>query len=658
MVENGYEYNIQDTLTPEFDHFGIKADCNKSECNVGCLNIRKELLKEHKRVIQWRILNEATVILNSRLHSESLPLKFIKCAKKLVSAREAMLALKEEKGAGLRIVKHYTYYDHYNQFEELSQRAKPQEKLIEDQVYEPRGVIKIILEKGEIINRNSTQFRDDDLFGFSAIKKNLLGVPLIAQNKIIGALLAANKSGEESFTEDDRELLIILGTQLGIALENSWLYEKVDEKLQLKVEELEQVNEKLLKQQKTLEKSSEIHKKLTELVLGGRGIEAICSTLAAFIGCPVQIEDKDFNIKAKTVQNETDTKSFLCGKDLILDNSYSRQRKDLFQDRKPVEIVLGTERTQYLVPIVAGEQILGLLIAVSDQGNFKQVDRAAMEQGATITALEMLKERAAVEQTKRLKENFVEHVLEGNFESNDWVQHRALQLGFDLEKSYQIIALEIEPDVKCRCRPELYQEIREFCVNSFPNVVVVTKSSYITLMFVYDPEKQPDGVRLLVDLLKERLPGVVKGGNWWIALGTHCDRLEKCVLSYRNAITTLGIMKSLKLKNRVICYDNLGIFSLIEINSRGFAKFIKKSLGPLVEYDQKHGTQLVETLNLYYKYNGNVLKAARKGYLNPSTMKYRLRRIKEITGLDYKDAEVSLQLQLAIRLLNYDCPEV
>jgi purine catabolism regulator len=461
-----------------------------------------------------------------------------------------------------------------------------------------------------------------------------------------------------SFNEDDRELLIILGTQLGIALENSRLYEKIDEKLQLKVEELERLNEKLLKQQKMLEKSSEIHKKLTELVLRGRGIEAICSTLAAFIDCPVQIEDKDFNIKSTTMQNETDMKSFLCGKDLILDGSYSRQAKDLFQDRKPVEIVLRPERIQYLVPIVAGEQILGLLTAVSHQGNLRQVDRAALEQGATITALEMLKERAAVEQTKRLKENFVEHVLEGNFESDDWVQHRALQLGFDLEKCYQIIALEIEPDAKCRCKPELYQEIREFCMNSFPDVVVVTKSSYITMMFVYDPEKQPDGARPLVVLLKERLPGVVKGGNWWIALGTHCDSLEKCVLSYRNAITTLGIMKSLKLKNRVICYDNLGIFSLIEINSRCFARFIKKALGPLVEYDQKHRTQLVETLNLYYKYNGNVLMASRKGYLNPSTMKYRLRRIKEITGLDYKDADVSLQLQLAIRLLNYDCPEV
>lgn len=656
MVENGRTYNFQDTSITESGCFSSKANCENAECSGGCLNIKQELLKARKRVIQWRILNEATVILNSRLHSESLPLKFIKCAKKLVYAREAMLALREEKGIGLKIVKHYTYYDHYNQFDE-SEKAKPQEKLIEERVPEPQGAIKIILEKGKIIDRNSARFCADDLFGFTAIKKNLLGVPLFAHSKIIGALLAANKSEEESFTEDDRELLIILGSQLGIALENSRLYEKVDEKLQLKVDELQRLNEKLLKQQKILEKSSEIHKKLTELVLRGKGIEAICSTLAAFIGCPVQIEDHNFNIKATTVRNRTDTKLFFCGKDLIRGSNYSRQVKDLFQERKPVEIVLGVDRTQYLVPIVAGEQILGLLTAVLVRKTLNQLDRVVMEQGATITALEMLKEKAAVEQTKRLKENFVEQVLEGDFESEDWVHHRALQLGFNLENSYQIVVVEVEPGQKDKGKPELYQEIREFCMHSFPDVIVVTKSGHLLLMVVSNRNKQQDCARSLAGLLKERLPGLDRGVNWWIALGTSCDKLENCVLSHRNAVTTLGIMKSLNLNNRVVCFDNLGIFSLIEINTLRFAEFVQKTLGPLVEYDQKHKSQLVDTLNLYYKYNGNVLKASREGYLNPSTMKYRLRRIKEITGLDLKNAEVGLQLQLAIRLLNYDCRE-
>lgn len=653
MIENGNLYDFQVITLTESDRFGSKVKSEKVECN-GCLDIRQELLKERKRVTQWRILNEATMILNSRLHSESLPLKFIKCAKKLVSAKEAMLALKEEKDTGLKIVKHYTYND---QFDGSTKCTKTQEKLIEERVPEPQGAIKIIIEKGEIIDRNSAQSRDDDLFGFTERKKNLLGVPLFAHNKIIGALLAANKSEEESFTEDDRELLIILGSQLGIALENSRLYEKIDEKLQLKVDELQRLNEKLLKQQKILEKSLEIHKKLMELVLRGKGIEAICSTLSAFIGCPVQIEDQNFNIKAKTVQNGSDANLFFCTKDLIRDSNYSRQIKNLFQERKPVEIVLDADRTQYLVPIVAGEQILGLLTTVLVQKTLKQLDRMVMEQGATIAALEMLKERAAVEQTKRLKENFVEHILEGNFESEDWVHHRALQLCFKSENCYQIITIEIEPKLENRGKPELYQEIRELCMHSFSNVIVVAKSSYLIVMFVFDRKKHPEGARPLIELLKERLPELIKGGSWRIAVGTSCDKLENCVSSYHNAVTTLGIMKSLNLKNRIVCFDNLGIFSLIEINTRRFEEFIQKTLGPLVEYDQKHKSQLVDTLNLYYKYNGNVLKASREGYLNPSTMKYRLRRIKEITGLDFKNAEVNLQLQLAIRLLNYDCLE-
>ncbi len=649
MEENKYIFNFPDFLTHEPDCSEPATDGASIELGGECTpeNLLQKLLKERKRVIQWRILNEATAILNSQLHSESLPLKFIKCAKKLVSAREALLALKEEKDTGLKIVKHFTYYDEFEK--ELK------EELIEERVKKPKGAIEIILQKEEVINRNSARFSSHDLYGFSAIKKNLLGVPLYANGKVIGALLMANKSGEETFTQDDQELLIILGSQLGIALENSRLYENVDEKLQKKVDELESVNEILLKQHKILAKSLEIHKQLTELALIGKGIEAICNTLTAFIDSPVQVEDHNFNIKATTMDQLTNL--FLCGKDLMEKNDYAGQVKTLLEERKPVEIPLNAKATQYLVPIVAGQQFLGLIATVLVDKTLKQLDRVAMEQGATIIALEMLKQRAAVEQTRRLKENFMEQVLEGDFESEEWVHHRALQLGFNLKKAYQVMIVEIEPVEKDKSRPELYQEIREYCVDSFPNCIVVTKNNRILVLVTFDSKKQEHGAKSLAELLKERLAESIRDGNWWIALGTSCSKLGDCVLSYRKAVTTLDVMKALRLKNKIVVNDNLGIFSLIEINPQRFAEFTQKTLGPLMEYDQKHKTQLVDTLNLYYKYSGNVLKASRKGYLNPSTMKYRLRRIQDITGLNLKDPEVSLQLQLAIKLIYFDCSD-
>lgn len=605
--------------------------------------LRQQLIKEQKRVIQWRILNEATVILNSQLHSESLPLKFIKCAKKLVSAKEALLALKEE-DESLTIIKHFTRNEQI--------KGEKRTDLIEEKGQQPQGVIQVILQKGQVINRDSSHFCSQDLYGFSAIKKNLLGVPLFANGVVIGALLMANKKGEEFFTQDDQELLIILGTQLGIALENSRLYEKIDEKLQKKVNELEQVNKILVNQHNVLAESLELHKQLTESVLRGKGIEAICKMLTSFIGCPVQVEDHNFHIKATTITGST--KLFLCGKDLIENKLYSEQAKELFEKKKPVKILIDTAITQYLVPIVAGEQILGIVTTVLVNKTLKPLSQVAMEQGATIIALEMLRQKSVVEQTRRLKENFLEELLAGEIESEEFAQHRALQLDFSIKNSYQIMAIHIEPSKNGRSRPEVFQEIRELCVDSFSNSIAVTRNNILLIMFTFIQKNQEIGHKS-VNLIKERLMQLAGEGIWRIAIGTNCNKISDCLISYRKAVTALEIMQALRLNNKIVFYKNLGIFSLIEINPQRFADFTQKTLGLLIEYDQKHKTQLVETLNLYFNYNSNVLKASREGYLNPSTMKYRLKRIQEITGLDLKDADVGLQLQLAMRLINCDC---
>ncbi len=605
--------------------------------------LRQELLKERKRVLQWRTLSEASVILNSKLHSESLPLKIIKYAKKLVAAEAGLLALEEVKENGLRIVKHYTFSD------------EAKEELFEEIVQKPQGAIEIILQKGEVINRSSTYYNADDLLGFYTVKRNLLGIPLYAGRKIIGALLMANKSEEASFTQDDQDLLMILGSQLGIALENSRLYEKIDKELQAKLDELERVNEILRKQHIILEKSLELHNQLTGLVLGGRGIEAICETLAAFINAPVQVEDHNLNVRATTINSEV--QAFVSGKQLVADDAYSYQVHILFQERKPVELYPDLNTTQYLVPIVAGQQNMGLITAVIAHRALKPLDKVAMEQGATIIALEMLKQRAAFEQTKRLKETFIEHVLDENFESVEWMRHRALQLGFNLRKAFQVIAVEVSPGRDDRSRPELYQALREYCLDTFPHGVVLTKNNHILIVVSFQNKERRDDLKLLLEALKEQLSGMVREGDWWMGLGTPCDKLEDCVVSYRHAVTSLSVMKALNLKNRAVSYDDLGVFSLIEINPTHFAEFVKRTIGPLISYDQKHKTQLMSTLSLFYKYNCNVLKAARQGYLNPSTMKYRLRRIQEITGLDLKEPETSLQLQLAMRLINCDFSE-
>ena len=56
---------------------------------------------------------------------------------------------------------------------------------------------------------------------------SLLGVPLIAKDKVVGALEAINKNAGD-FVEEDQEILLDLGAQAAVAIENARLFQQSD----------------------------------------------------------------------------------------------------------------------------------------------------------------------------------------------------------------------------------------------------------------------------------------------------------------------------------------------------------------------------------------------------------------------------------------------
>lgn len=76
--------------------------------------------------------------------------------------------------------------------------------------------------------RNEPRFfrRVDDTLGNST--RNLLGVPMVTHNKVIGVVEAINKKNGASWTEDDVNTLTTLAAQAAIAIENARLFQQSD----------------------------------------------------------------------------------------------------------------------------------------------------------------------------------------------------------------------------------------------------------------------------------------------------------------------------------------------------------------------------------------------------------------------------------------------
>ncbi len=82
---------------------------------------------------------------------------------------------------------------------------------------------------------------------------------------------------------------------------------------------------------------------------------------------------------------------------------------------------------------------------------------------------------------------------------------------------------------------------------------------------------------------------------------------------------------------------------------RGFAPFVERVLGDLLD-DTRFGGQLIETLYAYLQTGGSPREAGALLHLHPSTVKYRIRVIRELLGPRLADQSGRLDIELAVRL--------
>ena len=82
---------------------------------------------------------------------------------------------------------------------------------------------------------------------------------------------------------------------------------------------------------------------------------------------------------------------------------------------------------------------------------------------------------------------------------------------------------------------------------------------------------------------------------------------------------------------------------------RSDAAAARRTLARLIDYDSAHGTQLVLTLSEYLECGGNYDASAKALSVHRSTLKYRLNRIRQVSGYDLSLPDNQFNLQLATR---------
>lgn len=163
-----------------------------------------------------------------------------------------------------------------------------------------------------------------------------------------------------------------------------------------------------------------------------------------------------------------------------------------------------------------------------------------------------------------------------------------------------------------------------------------------------------DGLVLLVPPGSDKaLRSLLQGKRVACGLGNERPTLE-AALSLEEA--RLAVVSSAMLHNgRTVRFEELGaerMLLLLYMHHRSeLETFVQKTLGPLLKHDAKSATRLLPTVSSYVGHGGRLRETAADIYVHRNTLAYRLERAAEILGVDLKDADARLAVEMALRAL-------
>ena len=471
---------------------------------------------------------------------------------------------------------------------------------------------RVVLERGEslawwAVERGEPAFIRDDALADPRVKyvpeleeerfQSLLAVPIVGRSgETIGAITAHTEAPRE-FDDDEVDFVVTSASLVANAIENARLYEET----RLRVGELEQLTE------------------LAEAIARADALDELLETvvtdvrpLLAARACHVYLLDP--------ATEELDRKASAP------DPGDARQTLGLAE--LGPELARGGRSARLSVPLVANGELIGLLVA---EGSARiELGRAVASQVAVgvkkVQVIEQLTE-------KNLIKDFFEDLAGGRLRGD--LEGRAARLDCDLDHPHVVLVAEPWGEALPRAlraiAPGSLFDHREDSLRALVRLATASDGSFL--------ERQR---RVHAELEEPVAIGVssVCRGEATFAAG---------FVEARQALLGTVVLAG---RPTVLAYDDLGAYKyLLRVAvDGGIRDATVDAVGKLAEYDAQRGAQLVATLEEFLHRHGSISATSEALYVHPNTLRQRLRRIGELSGLDLRRDDW-LAIEIAVKMV-------
>jgi hypothetical protein len=379
---------------------------------------------------------------------------------------------------------------------------------------------------------------------------------------------------------------------------------------------------------------------LSRAAVSGGGEQGILQTLHEHTGFAALTEDRFGNPRARA---GPDRSRPLSGPSSGTHPGPDSRRRDALMHDARRRPGAARDRDRLVIPIEMAGDLLGAVALVDPDRRAAEKDTSALEQAALVLAPLLSHERRLTGLEPQLRRDLVDRLVSGQGTDDDFTQ--AAALGHDLHRPHKVAVLQWPEaaeeatlgDAVARAAERLHRD------------VIIGSRGGTTVVLVAGEDRHDPG-----DELYRAVSDELGTGAGAVGVGGHCDVLTDLPHSYDEAVRALAVRRRSQDPYGSTGFDELGLCRMMGTGEgeREADRFVRVWLGRLLDYDAHHHTELVMTLSRYLESGCSYDATSETLLIHRSTVRYRLQRIREITGHDLGAVETRLNLHIATRIRN------
>jgi purine catabolism regulator len=386
------------------------------------------------------------------------------------------------------------------------------------------------------------------------------------------------------------------------------------------------------RQYEVLQRTIAIHRRMERLLLDEAGLAELARAISATIGGSVVVLD--------TRGQELARREFqrpLAQEAVDAVRTQAQRRSEPFAPEHP-----DIAGRALALPVLAGARggPQAWLLAVRDSGGFGDVERLTLEQSVTVVALELMRQRAMRDTERRLAGDVLAEALAGQLDAGE-LAARLRPFGVGSEAAVMVFS---PPEPRAA-----EADIDRAIAAAGHGALVASRQGLLCAVVDGDGLDPLELAGRARAALAER-HGEVAAAVSRVAPVTDVRRsfhearcaLEAAALTPRNG----------READHVASYRDLGSFQLLLSlqDDDALRLYCDSVLSPLDNGGAgEYGDELVRSLEVFIEQNGQWERAARELYCHRHTLRYRIRRIEELTGRDLSNARDRIEFWLALR---------